>query len=59
LTLPERVIDYDENGHAYVDVEIAAQQFERRDLDLGLSDGIYVEILSGITIKDKIKQPQA
>jgi HlyD family secretion protein len=59
LTLPERVIDYDENGQAYVDVETTDQQFERRHLDLGLSDGIYVEILSGITIKDRIKQPQA
>jgi hypothetical protein len=24
---------------------------------MGLSDGIYVEILSGITKEDKIKQP--
>jgi HlyD family secretion protein len=59
LTLPERVINYDGNGHAYVDLETAKQQFERRHLELGLSDGIYVEILAGITIKDRIKQPQA
>ena len=31
------------------------QQFERRDIELGISDGINVEIKSGITLEDAIK----
>ena len=41
---------------AYVEVEIGDQQFERRDVSLGLSDGIRVEILSGITEEDMLKK---
>jgi HlyD family secretion protein len=41
----------------YVEVQVGAQQFERRDVTTGLSDGINIEVLSGITADDKIKQP--
>ena len=40
---------------AYIEVEIGEQEFERREIELGLSDGINAEILSGITKEDKIK----
>ena len=56
LTLKESFILYDKEQQPYVEVEIGEQQFEKRPLELGLSDGINVEILSGITIDDKIKQ---
>jgi len=39
----------------YVEVKIGDQEFEKRDVELGLSDGINVEILKGITAKDEIK----
>ncbi len=57
LTLEERLILYDEDQQPYVEVEIREQQFEKRSLELGLSDGIHIEVLSGITENDKIKQP--
>jgi HlyD family secretion protein len=57
LTLLESLILYDKEQQPYVEVEVGEQQFERRDLELGLSDGINVEILSGITLDDKIKKP--
>lgn len=39
----------------YVEVQIKDQEFERKDIKTGISDGINVEILSGITIEDNIK----
>jgi HlyD family secretion protein len=56
LTLPESVIQYDKELKSSVEVEIGAQQFEQRKVELGLSDGINVKILSGITLTDKIKK---
>lgn len=44
-----------ENGSTFVEVETSSQQFERREVKLGLSDGLNVEILSGLSADDKIK----
>lgn len=56
LALKEGLIQYDEKTKkAFVEVETEPQKFERRDVELGVSDGIYVEIKSGITKNDKVK----
>ena len=39
----------------YVEVKIGEGEFEKRDLELGISDGINVEVLSGVTMEDEIK----
>ena len=39
----------------YVEIEISDQKFERKDITIGLSDGVKVEVLSGIEMSDKIK----
>ncbi len=57
LTLPESVIMYDKEQQPYVEVEIGEQLFEKRYLQLGLSDGINVEIISGLTETDNVKKP--
>jgi HlyD family secretion protein len=54
LSITESLLLF-ENGSAFVEVETSTQEFERRDVTLGLSDGLNVEILSGITEEDKIK----
>jgi len=36
-------------------IQIGDQEFERKYLELGISDGVFVEIKSGITKDDKIK----
>lgn len=59
LTLQESMILYDKEQKPYVEIEVAERQFERRDLELGLSDGVNVEILAGLTLDDKVKQPFA
>jgi len=58
--MSELLVQYDEAG-SFVEVEIGNQLFERRNVELGLSDGISVEILSGVEMDDRIKvwnQPQ-
>ena len=45
-----------EDDKHYVEVETAPQTFEKREVTTGLSDGINIEILSGITEITKIKK---
>ena len=54
LALSERLIQYDVN-QPFVDVLVGDNTYERRDLEVGLSDGLVTEILSGVTEKDEIK----
>lgn len=54
LALKESLLLFDKDS-AYVEVETAPQVFERRDVKLGLSDGLNVEILSGLSADDKVK----
>lgn len=56
LTLKEALIQYDvKTQKPYVELEVGDQDFERRDIELGISDGINVEVKSGVSIEDKIK----
>ena len=56
LALKEALIQFDKKTQLpYVEVETNSQKFVRKDLVLGVSDGIYVEIKKGITASDKIK----
>jgi HlyD family secretion protein len=57
LTLRESLILYDEESNPYVEVQTGDQQFTKTPITLGLSDGIHVEILSGVTQSDRIKLP--
>jgi HlyD family secretion protein len=41
----------------YVEVQTGNGTFEKRYLTLGLSDGIYIEVLKGLKLGDKIKKP--
>lgn len=54
MAVKESLLQF-ENGRAFVEVAIGPQEFERRAVELGLSDGINVEILSGLSHKDRIK----
>lgn len=57
LVLPEALLQFDKvTDEPYVELEIGEQEFERRDIKIGISDGINVEILEGLTETDKVKQ---
>ena len=56
LAINEALIQYDNKSKKpFVEVEIGDQKFERREIEIGVSDGVYAEILSGVTEKDNIK----
>ncbi len=57
LALDESVLRFEE-GKAFVDVEVGPQQFETRPVSLGLSDGLHIEVLSGIDKDARIKHKQ-
>ncbi|MCP4883145.1 MAG: efflux RND transporter periplasmic adaptor subunit [Flavobacteriales bacterium] len=56
LSIKEALLQFDKKTETpYVEVQTGDQEFERKDLELGISDGINVEIVSGITEDDEIK----
>ena len=56
LAISEALVQFEkETNEPYVEVEVGEQKFEKRKVELGLSDGINVEVKSGIEEGDKIK----
>ena len=56
MAIPESLLQFDKEREVpYVEVQIADQKFERRDIEIGISDGVNVEVLSGLSEEDKIK----
>jgi len=57
LSIPEKLLHFDGDSVTYVEVETAPQQFKKKIIKTGLSDGINIQVLSGLTKKDKIQVP--
>ncbi len=56
MAIKEAYLQFDKDtDEPYVEVLTGEQEFERRDVKIGISDGINVEILSGLTMEDKVK----
>ena len=55
LVIPEGLLKFEKDS-SYVEIEVDSQVFEKRFVDIGLSDGINVEVLDGISKDDKIKE---
>lgn len=58
LAIKESMLKF-EKEQPYVEVEKSPQVFEKRLVKTGLSDGINIEIVSGLNKKEKIKVPDA
>ena len=56
LTLPESAIQYD-GDKTYVFVK-EADEYVRRDVETGLSDGVNIEIKSGLELGETVRGPQ-
>lgn len=54
LALEEKNMIF-ENDSSFVEVEVDSLVYERRNIELGISDGIYAEIKSGLNIDEKVK----
>jgi len=56
LSIKEGLLQFDKKTEIpYVEIKTGDQEFEKRDVELGISDGINVEIISGVTMEDEIK----
>tara|TARA_B100001094_G_scaffold184438_1_gene178666 strand:+ start:1099 stop:2235 length:1137 start_codon:yes stop_codon:yes gene_type:complete len=56
LSINESLLQFDNTTKkSYVEIQTSSQKFERRDIELGISDGIYAEVLGGVTENDNIK----
>jgi len=56
LAIKEALVQFDdETKEPFVEIATGDQEFERRDIELGISDGIHVEIKSGLDKEEKIK----
>lgn len=56
MAIKEGLVQFDsKTKKPFVEISNGNQQFERKDVELGLSDGIYVEVKSGIGAEDEIK----
>lgn len=56
LAIKEALVQFDSKTQKpFVEVMVGEQKFERRDLELGISDGIFVQVKNGISKTDKIK----
>ena len=56
LSIKESTLQFGKDS-TFVEVEKKPQIFEKRLIKTGLSDGINIEVLEGLTIKDKVKMP--
>lgn len=56
MVIPEALLQFDKKtDKPYVEIETGDQKFERKDIEIGISDGVNVEIVSGLTKDDKVK----
>lgn len=56
LTVPESIIEFDQDtANVYVLKTVKPQTFEKRRIVTGMSDGINIEVISGIQKGDKLR----
>lgn len=58
LAVRESTLIFDDAG-TWVEVETAPDTFERRQVELGISDGLFVEVLSGVGESDAVKRQES
>lgn len=54
IAVKESLLEF-KDGKVYAELERKPQEFEKVEIKTGLSDGILVEVIQGISLKDKIK----
>ena len=55
MVIPEGMLKF-ENDSSYVEIQTGEEQnFEKRFVKTGLSDGINIEITEGLKVDDKVK----
>ena len=57
LAIPESLLLFEKES-TYVEIETSKQEFEKKAIQTGISDGINIEVLSGVDMQTRIKNPQ-
>lgn len=56
LSIKESLLQFDKKTEKpYVEIKTGDGEYERRDVEIGISDGINAELISGVTKDDEIK----
>lgn len=56
MVIPEGLVSFEkDNDSAFVEIETAPQAFKKTYIKTGLSDGINIEVVSGLKMEDKLK----
>ncbi len=57
MNIKEKLITFS-NDSAFIEIEKTPQVFEKKQIKTGLSDGISIEVIEGLSKDEKIKVPQ-
>ena len=56
MSIKESLLQFDKKTEKpFVEIKTGEDKYEKKDVKLGISDGINVEILEGVTMDDQIK----
>ncbi|MEQ6123865.1 efflux RND transporter periplasmic adaptor subunit [Pseudotenacibaculum sp. MALMAid0570] len=56
LSIKEALLRFDKKTEKpYVEVKVGENDYEKKELELGVSDGVNIEVKSGITVTDELK----
>ena len=56
MAISEALLQFDKTTQQpFVEIQTGEQKFDRKEVTIGISDGINVEIVDGISMEDKIK----
>jgi HlyD family secretion protein len=58
LAVNESVLQFDKDNKTFVEVETTPQDFEKKYIEVGLSDSINIEVVSGLDKEARIKVPK-
>ncbi|MCB0504216.1 MAG: efflux RND transporter periplasmic adaptor subunit [Cyclobacteriaceae bacterium] len=58
LAIKESDMKFDEEDKPFIEIMVGEQQFEKREIKTGISDGINIQILDGVKEGDKYKKQQ-
>lgn len=56
LAVREALVEY-KRGGASVQVKTGEESFEQREVKLGVSDGIWAEVVEGLTVEESVRVP--
>lgn len=59
LAIKESLLQFEKDDAPFVEVEVGPQRFERRAVEVGLSDGMMIEVKAGVDATSVIKDPIA